>query len=324
MSSNGYTYAWGHNNYGQLGDNTTSDSAVPVPVRDPDSPNDTSKGLKATQVSAGGTHSLAVSSNGYTYAWGYNSSFGQLGDNTTSDSAVPVRVRDPASPNDTSKGLKATQVSGGYNYSLALGSDGYAYAWGDNDHGQLGNKGTSDPYPYPVKVLASAQSTSTYGSWLHAAQISAGDHHSLAIGTDGNAKAWGYNGYGRLGDGTTTESNVPVPVAFKPQPVISSVTFDTIPAKDLAQIGNNSVTVVTPKHLPGTVKVTVKYTMGSKGNILIYDSLQYTYTPLGVLPQAGGEGILLALATGTVSMGGVLASRRHRKETHQLSHASLE
>ena len=324
VSSNGYTYAWGHNNYGQLGDNTTSDSAVPVPVRDPDSPNDTSKGLKATQVSAGGTHSLAVSSNGYTYAWGYNSSFGQLGDNTTSDSAVPVPVRDPASPNDTSKGLKATQVSGGYNYSLALGSDGYAYAWGDNDHGQLGNKGTSDPYPYPVKVLASAQSTSTYGSWLHAAQISAGDHHSLAIGTDGNAKAWGYNGYGRLGDGTTTESNVPVPVAFKPQPVISSVTFDTIPAKDLAQIGNNSVTVVTPKHLPGTVKVTVKYTMGSKGNILIYDSLQYTYTPLGVLPQAGGEGILLALATGTVSMGGVLASRRHRKETHQLSHASLE
>ena len=324
VSSNGYTYAWGHNNYGQLGDNTTSDSAVPVPVRDPASPNDTSKGLKATQVSAGGTHSLAVSSNGYTYAWGYNSSFGQLGDNTTSDSAVPVPVRDPASPNDTSKGLKATQVSGGYNYSLALGSDGYAYAWGDNDHGQLGNKGTSDPYPYPVKVLASAQSTSTYGSWLHAAQISAGDHHSLAIGTDGNAKAWGYNGYGRLGDGTTTESNVPVPVAFKPQPVISSVTFDTIPAKDLAQIGNNSVTVVTPKHLPGTVKVTVKYTMGSKGNILIYDSLQYTYTPRGVLPQAGGEGILLALATGTVSMGGVLASRRHRREQHQLSHASLE
>ena len=324
VSSNGYTYAWGHNNYGQLGDNTTSDSAVPVPVRDPASPNDTSKGLKATQVSGGGTHSLAVSSNGYTYAWGYNSSFGQLGDNTTSDSAVPVRVRDPASPNDTSKGLKATQVSGGYNYSLALGSDGYAYAWGDNDHGQLGNKGTSDPYPYPVKVLASAQSTSTYGSWLHAAQISAGDHHSLAIGTDGNAKAWGYNGYGRLGDGTTTESNVPVPVAFKPQPVISSVTFDTIPAKDLAQIGNNSVTVVTPKHLPGTVKVTVKYTMGSKGNILIYDSLQYTYTPLGVLPQAGGEGILLALATGTVSMGGVLASRRHRREQHQLSHASHE
>ena len=326
IGSDGYVYAWGYNNYGQLGNNTTSRytaNTVPVRVRDPDSPNDTSKGLKATQVSAGRDYSLAVSSNGYTYAWGHNN-YGQLGDNTTSDSAVPVPVRDPASPNDTSKGLKATQVSGGYNYSLALGSDGYAYAWGDNDHGQLGNKGTSDPYPYPVKVLASAQSTSTYGSWLHAAQISAGDHHSLAIGTDGNAKAWGYNGYGRLGDGTTTESNVPVPVAFKPQPVISSVTFDTIPAKDLAQIGNNSVTVVTPKHLPGTVKVTVKYTMGSKGNILIYDSLQYTYTPRGVLPQAGGEGILLALATGTVSMGGVLASRRHRREQHQLSHASLE
>ena len=328
VGSDGNAYAWGYNNYGELGDGTDINKSTPVMVKMPDRKTyqDLPKDFTYLQVSAGEYHSAAIGSDGYVYAWGYNN-YGQLGNNTTSRytaNTVPVRVRDPASPNDTSKGLKATQVSGGYNYSLALGSDGYAYAWGDNDHGQLGNKGTSDPYPYPVKVLASAQSTSTYGSWLHAAQISAGDHHSLAIGTDGNAKAWGYNGYSRLGDGTTTESNVPVPVAFKPQPVISSVTFDTIPAKDLAQIGNNSVTVVTPKHLPGTVKVTVKYTMGSKGNILIYDSLQYTYTPLGVLPQAGGEGILLTLATGTVSMGGVLASRRHRKETHQLLHASHE
>ncbi|WP_396166511.1 LPXTG cell wall anchor domain-containing protein, partial [Bifidobacterium kimbladii] len=53
-------------------------------------------------------------------------------------------------------------------------------------------------------------------------------------------------------------------------------------------------------------------------------SLKYTYLPAGVLPKAGGQGILLALATGMTGIGGVLASRRHRKETRQLVHASHE
>ncbi|MBH9981172.1 hypothetical protein, partial [Bifidobacterium asteroides] len=85
-------------------------SYVPVRVRDPDSPNDASKGLKATQVSAGDYHSLALGSDGYAYAWG-DGSYGKLGNNSRSSSYVPVRVRDPDSPNDASKGLKATQVS---------------------------------------------------------------------------------------------------------------------------------------------------------------------------------------------------------------------
>ena len=81
--------------------------------------------------------------------------------------------------------------------------------------------------------------------------------------------------------------------------------------------------MLTPTHLPGPVKVSVDYMMGGAGRTLT-ETLTYTYTPLGVLPQAGGEGILLALATGMTGMGGVLASRRHRRKTHSLSHASHE
>ncbi|MSD91710.1 hypothetical protein GKC41_08680, partial [Bifidobacterium asteroides] len=76
-------------------------------------------------------------SDGYTYAWGLNN-YGQLGISSKNSSSFPVRVRDFASPNDANKGLKAVQVSAGYSHSLAVGSDGYTYAWGLNNYGQLG------------------------------------------------------------------------------------------------------------------------------------------------------------------------------------------
>nr|WP_313837690.1 InlB B-repeat-containing protein [Bifidobacterium sp. H6bp9] len=144
---------------------------------------------------------------------------------------------------------------------------------------------------------------------------------SLAVGSDGYVYAWGNNGNGRLGDGTTNGKLVPVSVMFNPQPVIAAAKFDTSPGTHLTPVSNsNSATVLTPAHLPGTVTVSVDYTMGGAGNTLTDTSLRYTYTPAGVLPQAGGEGILLALATGMTGMGGVLASRRHRRETQQLLH----
>ena len=325
LGSDGYAYAWGWNPYGQLGNNTTSGNnanPVPVRVRDPASPEDASKGLQAIQISGGYSHSLAVGSDGYAYAWGFDYC-SQLGNNSTTDSTVPVHVRDPASPNDDDKGLRATQVDGGYEHSLAVGSDGYAYAWGNNDKGQLGNNATSGYYSYPVKVLASEQSSSKAGPWLHAARIIAGDQHSLAIDTDGNTKAWGRNDSGRLGDGTTSSSSVPVPVAFKLQLVITDVWFDQTLVSGLTSGDGNSVTVTTPEHLPSTVTVSVDYTLCGAPQ-QPDTSLKYTYTPAGVLPQAGGEGILLALTTGMTGMGGVLASRRHRREQQQLSHASPE
>ena len=323
IGSDGYAYAWGYNKNGQLGNNSTSGenaNPVPVRVRDPASPEDASKGLQSIQISGGYSHSLAVGSDGYAYAWGFDYC-SQLGNNSTTDSTVPVHVRDPASPNDDDKGLRATQVDGGYEHSLAVGSDGYAYAWGNNDKGQLGNNATSSYYSYPVKVLASEQSSSKAGPWLHAVRIIAGDQHSLAIDTDGNTKAWGRNDSGRLGDGTTSSSSVPVPVAFKLQLVITDVWFDQTLVSGLTSGDGNSVTVTTPEHLPSTVMVSVDYTLCGAPQ-QPDTSLKYTYTPAGVLPQAGGEGILLALTTGMTGMGGVLASRRHRREQQQLSHAS--
>ena len=103
--------------------------------------------------------------------------------------------------------------------------------------------------------------------------------------------------------------------------VITGVKFDRTLVSGLKPGDGSSVTMITPAHLPGTVTVKVTYKLG----VVFHDTqLRYTYTLVEVLPRAGGEGILLILATGMTGMGGVLASRRHRRETYQLLQASHE
>nr|WP_232339391.1 InlB B-repeat-containing protein [Bifidobacterium polysaccharolyticum] len=234
-------------------------------------------------------------------------------------------------PDSTKRGIRFSQVSGGedddHGFSLAVGSDGNAYAWGDNTYGRLGDGTTTDRYTPVIVKQPDRQTYPDLPKDFTYVQVSAGYDFSLALGSDGNAYAWGNNNDGRLGDGTTTSGSkanpVPVPVVFPLTPVITGVRFDQTAASGLTRGDGNSVSVLTPAHQPGTVTVSVDYTIG--GSAQQPDtSLKYTYLSAGMLPQAGGEGILLALATGTISMGGVLASRRHRRETHRLLYASHE
>ncbi|KJY50105.1 RCC1 repeat domain protein, 2 domains [Bifidobacterium mellis] len=334
VGSDGNAYAWGYNYFGQLGDGTTSDRHAPVRVKTPDRKTypDLPADFTYLQVSAGYQHSLALGSDGNVYAWGYNGN-GQLGDGTSIDRYTPVRVKTP--DRNTYPDLPADftylQVSAGFDHSLAVGSDGNAWAWGCNLYGQFGNNSSGSTFnPVPARVRDPA-SPGDASKGLQAAQVSAGYHDSLAVGSDGNAWAWGRNEYGQLGNdsiptgeyNSKAQSPVPVPVSFNLALVITGVRFDQTTVSGLTRGDGNSVSVFTPAHQPGTVTVSVDYTLGGAPQ-KPDTSLRYTYLPAGVLPKAGGEGILLALATGMTGMGGVLASRRHRKEQHQLSHASHE
>jgi alpha-tubulin suppressor-like RCC1 family protein len=176
---NGDVYAWGLNNYGQLGNNSTFNSSVPVAV------SGLSSGVSA--VACGEYHSLAVQ-NGGVYSWGYNGQ-GQLGNNTTIDSSVPVAV------SGLSSGV--TAIAGGYGHSLAV-QNGGVYAWGDNTYGDLGNNSTTNSsVPVAVSGLSSGVTA-----------IAGGYGHSLAV-QNGGVYAWGENFNGQLGDGTTTNHLTP-------------------------------------------------------------------------------------------------------------------
>jgi alpha-tubulin suppressor-like RCC1 family protein len=186
----GNAYAWGDNEFGQLGNGSTTDSPVPVRVSAP-------AGVSFKQVVAGRGYTIAISTAGNTYAWGRNGS-GELGNNSTANNSdVPVRVSAPA-------GVSFIQVSAGVAHVVAVGSDKNAYSWGANTFGQLGNNGTANSL-FPVRVSAP--------SHVAFKEVVAGDSHSVAVGDDGNTYSWGNNRYSQLGNNESTNSLVPVRVS---------------------------------------------------------------------------------------------------------------
>jgi alpha-tubulin suppressor-like RCC1 family protein len=180
----GSVMCWGNNSYGRLGDGTTTYHVTPVDV----------DGLTsgAVSVSAGGAHTCVLTAKGQFKCWG-NNYFGQLGDGITIDRHSPVDVV------GLSSGL--VSVSAGNSHTCAITAAGGVKCWGKNSHGQLGD-GTTIDQSTPVDVILSDRVVS----------ISAGQWHTCAVTTEGGVKCWGNNQYGQLGDGTTIDQSTPVDV----------------------------------------------------------------------------------------------------------------
>ncbi|MEU7023835.1 Ig-like domain repeat protein [Streptomyces sp. NPDC046203] len=190
LTSDNRVLSWGDNEYGQLGDGTTTNRSVPGPVDFP-------AGTHIKAIAAGHFHNLALTTDNHLFAWGWNRE-GQVGDGTTIDRHTPVPVDLPAGTE-----IKAIAARG--NHSLALTTDGRVLAWGLNSTGQLGNGAANfAPNPTPVQTLIPA------GTDIVA--IVAGGYYSLALTSDGHVLGWGSNAWGQVGDGTTTDRHAPVPV----------------------------------------------------------------------------------------------------------------
>jgi alpha-tubulin suppressor-like RCC1 family protein len=201
LGSTGAAYCWGANASGQLGNNTTASSSVPVAV----TASGVLAGVTVTQITAGTFSACALGSAGAAYCWGLNSA-GQLGNNTTTSSAVPVAVTAAGAL----AGVTLTQIStpeDSAGFACALGSAGAAYCWGSNASGQLGNNTTTQSN-VPVAVTATGVLA---GKTL--TQISTGDGQACALASTGAAYCWGANSFGQLGNNSTAPSSVPVAVS---------------------------------------------------------------------------------------------------------------
>lgn len=232
----GTVKCWGLNDYGQLGDGTTTNRTTPVDVF----------GLfDVIAIATGWAHSCALTTGGTVRCWGYNSA-GQLGDGTTTNRTTSVDVAELSG---------ATAIATGPAWTCALLPGGRAKCWGYNPLGQLGD-GTDSEYrstPVDVAGLSGATSIAAGGAqtcavmsggtaqcWgsrsglsgpgpdfpgpspiplqvaglSGATDISVGDSAGVACAlmAGGTAQCWGANSFGQLGDGTTTQRFTPAPV----------------------------------------------------------------------------------------------------------------
>ncbi len=209
LLGDGSVWAWGDNGVGQLGNDSTAASQAPVRVVGPAG---TGVLTDITAIAAGSHHSLALRSDGTVWAWGDNRE-GQLGDGTNAQRLAPVQVGGRAPLID----IRAIGAGNLHSLAIAVTTRSTVWTWGSNWHGELGN-GTSDSSPTPVRVA-----TSSVGGPFYA-QVDGGAHFSLALMGDGVVQAWGLNGSGQLGDGTTTERQTPVNVEGLPrEPVIQQI-----------------------------------------------------------------------------------------------------
>jgi alpha-tubulin suppressor-like RCC1 family protein len=179
----GAAYCWGVGTSGQLGYGGYYSLSSPVQV---------SGGLVFQQLVTGNTHACGLTTAGAAYCWGNNN--GQLGTGNGAPSAVPAAV---------AGGLQFRGLTAGASHTCGLAVNGAAYCWGLGSYGQLGSSGTQ--IYTPTLVSGGNQFT----------QITA-EALSTCGATTFGVLCWGYNGNGELGNGTTTNSSVPVAVVNLP------------------------------------------------------------------------------------------------------------
>ena len=201
----GGVVCWGANQLGQLGNNSTTPSLVPVQV----------SGLTsgALSVSVGSDSACAVTAGGGVVCWGYNN-LGQLGNGSTTNSSVPVQV--------TGLTSGVTSVSVGYQAACAVTAGGGVVCWGNNAYGQLGNN-SGTPSSVPVQVV---------GITSGATAVSIGASSACAVTAGGGVMCWGDGSNGRLGNGAMSTSEVPVQVSG----LTSGVTLVSVGTNDACAV----------------------------------------------------------------------------------------
>jgi alpha-tubulin suppressor-like RCC1 family protein len=165
--SPGTLWAWGYNAQGQLGLNTTTSYSSPVQV-----------GALSlwTQVACGYSHTAAIQTPGTLWAWGTNS-YGQLGNNSAGPNVL--------SPIQIGTASNWSRVSCGFQYTIALQSNGTLWTWGLNSYSQLGYDTTS--------YRSSATQIGTVGAWTGFPAGSQNSFWGAAINSNNNLYVWGNN-----------------------------------------------------------------------------------------------------------------------------------
>lgn len=215
-------FMWGYNRFGQIGNGTTDTVYMPTEVLS--DVVSVSLGGGGESYSTGNGHSAAIKSDGSLWMWGCNK-YGQLGNGTTTDSLVPIKIMD-----------NVKQVSLGESFTVILKNDGSVWTCGNNGAGQLA-KGSIQTYQYDKETHYSYGTTYIDNMWPTnvpnndkvpkriidledetIVSVDAGYNNAAAVSTDGNlymwgdnrGQSWGNTDVSKLGNGSTSIQAEPI------------------------------------------------------------------------------------------------------------------
>jgi alpha-tubulin suppressor-like RCC1 family protein len=163
IRQDGSLWAWGRNNYGQIGDGTVTDKQIPTQEALAD--------MDWKKVSTGYNHTVAIKTDGTLFAWGYNN-YAVIGDGVRVSHNVPTQ--------EASAAEDWVEVDGGNYHTVAIKSDGTLWGWGYNNYGQL-TDGIS-AWRYAPEVIGGEEKWS---------QASASQYHTAALKESNSVLLWG-------------------------------------------------------------------------------------------------------------------------------------
>ena len=195
--ADGQAFCWGAGALGQLGNDSTSNSNIPVAV----STSGVLAGRTVTAISAGYNNTCAIA-DGEAFCWGLGT-LGMLANGAAANSDIPVAVSTSGVlAGRTVTAIRNGIVNSGSHPNCAI-ADGEAFCWGLGTSGQLGNNASlSSNTPVAVDM-------SGVLSGLTVTDIAPGSTHTCAL-ADNNVYCWGSDSNGRLGNGPAGSSTVPV------------------------------------------------------------------------------------------------------------------
>ena len=227
LNAIGKAYCWGRGADGQLGNNGSTDSSIPVAVVAVTGL--ATNTLNFSSISTGDAHPCGITTAGKAYCWG-NGGNGRLGSNFPSDPNLPIPTTVVGTNGTTTNTLDFSSISAGDAHTCGITTAGKAYCWGYGGTGQLGN---NDPNNAASKIPVAVVGTDgTTISPLDFSSISAGGSHTCGITTASKAYCWGYGFNGRLGnnDPNNAASKTPVAVVGTDGTTTNTLDFSSIGA----------------------------------------------------------------------------------------------